>query len=108
MNDGTDTGALPVGVDGRAETAARHTDCCTPRSRRRVREGGGRIGTFGLIGAVAAAVVCCAGPVLVSSGVVATAVGWGTGAWLAILFGFSLVVVAVRRWVWCRPDRGRR
>jgi membrane protein implicated in regulation of membrane protease activity len=45
-----------------------------------------------------AVVVCCAGPVLVGSGVLATAAGIGAGSWLLSLAGAAILAVAGWRW----------
>ncbi|MBI4884635.1 MAG: hypothetical protein HY826_11355 [Actinobacteria bacterium] len=54
------------------------------------------VGKFGVLG-MAAAAICCALPVLLSSGLVATAVGAGTGRWLLTALGLGLIVVALTR-----------
>lgn len=54
------------------------------------------VGAIGAVGA-AAAVICCATPLLLSSGAVAAAVGVGTGAWVLTATGVGLALVALAR-----------
>ncbi len=56
-------------------------------------------------GGVLAAVICCAGPVLVGSGVIATVAGVGAGSWLLMVAG--LAILGVAGWRWLRRTTGR-
>ena len=66
------------------------------RSRPTIAGRSAGVGAIGAVGA-AAAMICCAMPLVLSSGAVAAAVGVGTGAWLLTAMGVGLVIVALAR-----------